>query len=88
MYTKYIIPFQKKLTSVFLSVFFLLLSIDVNAQCAMCRAALETEETGVPAEAVNDGIVYLMVFPYLLLFVIGWAVYRIVKNKKKASEAK
>ena len=70
------------------TVFTFLLSIDGNAQCAMCRAALETEETGVPAEAVNDGIVYLMVFPYLLLFVCGWAVYRVMKNKKKAKASK
>lgn len=50
----------------------------------MCRAALETEETGVKAEAVNDGIVYLMAFPYILLLVCGFIIFRIMKSKKKA----
>lgn len=54
-----------------------------SAQCAMCRAALESEETGVPAEAINDGIVYLMIFPYLLLAVLGYVIYRIMNKKKK-----
>jgi len=49
----------------------------------MCRAALESEETGVPAEAVNNGIVYLMAFPYILFIVVGWAIYRVMNKKKK-----
>lgn len=53
-----------------------------QAQCAMCRAVLETEEGGVKAEAVNDGIVYLMAFPYLLVGIIGYIVYRSRKNAK------
>ena len=56
-----------------------------NAQCAMCRAVLESEETGIQAQSVNDGIVYLMAFPYLLLFVVGWAIYRVVKKKNKVN---
>lgn len=58
-------------------------SFYAHAQCAMCRAVLESEETGVPAEAVNDGIVYLMAFPYILLIVVGWAIYRVMNKKKK-----
>ena len=42
---------------------FFVISISAQAQCAMCRAALESEEGGVKAEAVNDGIVYLMAIP-------------------------
>ena len=53
-----------------------------NAQCAMCRAVLETEEGGIKAEAVNDGIVYLMAFPYLLVAIVGYVIYR--SRKKKA----
>ncbi|WP_300489324.1 hypothetical protein [Flavobacterium sp.] len=58
------------------------MSLNANAQCAMCRAALESEEGGVKAEAVNDGIVYLMVIPYVLVGVLGYAIYRL-KTKKK-----
>lgn len=77
---------MKRITLSF--VFLLFTFVDVQAQCAMCRAALETEETGVPAEAVNDGIVYLMAFPYLLLLVGGMVIYKIIKKKNKAKQSK
>ena len=64
-----------------LSSFFFTLS--ANAQCAMCRAALGGDANIEKAKAVNDGIVYLMVIPYLLVAVIGYFVYRMKKNKKK-----
>lgn len=65
-------------------IFFLLFGIFSNAQCAMCRAVLESEEGGQQAEAVNDGIVYLMAFPYILVAIIGYVVYRLkTKNKEK-----
>lgn len=51
------------------------------AQCAMCRAALEGEGNVKKAEAVNDGIVYLMVIPYLLVGAIGYAIYRMFTKK-------
>ena len=68
------------------AIFFLVLGIcffspKVNAQCAMCRAALESEGDKSKGEAVNDGIVYLMLIPYILVGGIGYAVYRM--NKKK-----
>lgn len=61
----------------------LFLSFSVEAQCAMCRAALESEESGVQAGAVNDGIVYLMAIPYILVAAIGYAIYRLKYGKKK-----
>lgn len=73
---------KKTIKPLFLSVVVLLMSLNANAQCAMCRAALESEEGGVKAEAVNDGIVYLMVIPYVLVGVLGYAIYRL-KTKKK-----
>ena len=42
-----------------------------------------SEEGGVKAEAVNDGIVYLMAFPYILVGIIGYVVYK-SRQKKKA----
>lgn len=73
---------KKTIKPLFLSIVVLLMSLNANAQCAMCRAALESEEGGVKAEAVNDGIVYLMVIPYVLVGVLGYAIYRL-KTKKK-----
>jgi hypothetical protein len=65
----------------FAIVFFLITFIS-NAQCAMCRAALESEEGGQKAKAVNDGIVYLMAFPYLLVGILGYIIYK-SRTKKK-----
>ena len=71
----------KKIALLFL--FTIFYSVNSSAQCAMCRAVLETEEGGVKAEAVNDGIVYLMAFPYILVFVIFYIIYK-TRQKKKA----
>ena len=60
---------------------FWLLPIGSFAQCAMCRAALEGEGNKEKAQAVNDGIVYLMIIPYLLVAGIGYYIYRMRKKK-------
>ena len=67
---------------IYILVFFLFAVSTSQAQCAMCRAVLQTGESGVPAEAVNDGIVYLMAGPYLLVLTGGFLIYRIMKGKK------
>ncbi|SHF84394.1 hypothetical protein SAMN05444396_10224 [Flavobacterium segetis] len=73
---------KSKKTIIYLMFLLLSLSsVSVNAQCAMCRAALTSEGDTVKAEAINDGIVYLMVIPYILVAGIGFAVYRMKKNK-------
>ena len=38
----------------------------LGLQCAMCRAVLESGADQRTAESLNDGIVYLMVIPYIL----------------------
>ncbi|MBX2827292.1 MAG: hypothetical protein KTR22_03985 [Flavobacteriaceae bacterium] len=58
----------------------LLVSIPAEAQCAMCRAVLETEESGNAAKGINDGIAYLMLFPYLLIGTVGYVIYRMRKK--------
>lgn len=67
---------QSSITLIFVFLLTIFYSINSSAQCAMCRAVLETEEGGVKAEAVNDGIVYLMAFPYILVGIIGYIVYK------------
>lgn len=57
-------------------------SFSSYAQCAMCRAALTSEGNMAKAQAVNDGIVYLMIIPYILVAGIGYYIYRMKKNKK------
>ena len=59
---------------------FLLAPDLVAAQCAMCRAVLESEENTSTAEAVNNGIVYLMAIPYVLVAVLFFVVYKKMKS--------
>lgn len=68
MHTKYL----------FLILIFLVLltPMDVEAQCAMCRAVLESESTGKAAEGINNGIVYLMAVPYVLVAGLFYFIYR------------
>ena len=73
-----------KTTLLFALLFSIFFTVNTSAQCAMCRAVLETEEGGVKAEAVNDGIVYLMAFPYILVFIIFYVVYKSRQKKKQA----
>ena len=63
----------------------LLTSLPAEAQCAMCRAVLESEEGNQAAKGINNGIIYLMVFPYLLVGGIGYAIYR-MRKKAQATE--
>lgn len=52
----------------------------VWAQCAMCRAVLESEGNNAVAEGVNNGIVYLMAIPYVLVGVLFYFVYRKMRS--------
>lgn len=74
---------SSKLATTFAVVVFFLFSTVCSAQCAMCRAALGGEANKAQAQAVNDGIVYLMIIPYVLVAAIGYAVYRMRKKKVK-----
>ena len=60
--------------------------LPMDAQCAMCRAVLESEEGGEMAKGVNNGIKYLMIFPYLLVGGIGYIIYRSRKKSKEEDE--
>lgn len=66
--------------------FSILFFVETNAQCAMCRAVLESEEGQSTAEGVNDGIMYLMAVPYILVggmgFIIYWKFFRQKKEIK------
>jgi hypothetical protein len=57
--------------------------LKANAQCAMCRAVLESEDGQSAAKGINDGIVYLMLIPYLLVGGIGYIIYyKFFRSKK------
>ena len=56
----------------------------VEAQCAMCRAALESEADNSQAEGINNGIVYLMAIPYILVAGLFFFIYHRLKTKTTA----
>lgn len=65
---------------ILLSLFLLLIPYESQAQCAMCRAVLESSGENSMAEGINDGIVYLMAIPYILVGVLFYFVYRKLKT--------
>ncbi|MDT0554057.1 hypothetical protein [Urechidicola vernalis] len=60
--------------------FSLFVVVESSAQCAMCKAVVESGDTEV-AEGLNDGIMYLMAFPYIL---VGGLLYFIYRYKFKS----
>ncbi len=72
-----------KLKILLIILLLLIVTFSAEAQCAMCRAVLESEEGGETAKGINNGIVYLMIFPYLLVGGVGYAIYRSRKNARE-----
>jgi len=62
-------------------IFVLLCSQNILAQCAMCKAVVESGDAEI-AEGLNSGIIYLMAFPYIIVGVAGYLLYR---NWKKTN---
>ena len=56
------------------------------SQCAMCRAVLENEAGQTTAKGVNDGIVYLMLIPYVLIGGLAFFTYLHFKKVSKKSK--
>ena len=72
---------KNKILFIFFTLFFLL---EVNSQCAMCRAVLESEGSQSAAEGINDGIMFLMAVPYILVGTIGYFIYRKYNKPQKS----
>ncbi|WP_254712775.1 hypothetical protein [Polaribacter sp. AHE13PA] len=52
------------------------------SQCAMCKAVVENGDSSM-AEGINNGITYLMVFPYLLVGLLLFVIYRYKRINEK-----
>lgn len=63
------------------SITFIFISEIVSAQCAMCKAVVESGDADM-AEGLNSGIIYLMAFPYILIGVAGFIFYKYWKKNK------
>jgi hypothetical protein len=70
---------------IFFFLFSLFFFLKTNAQCAMCRAVLENEEGQATAKGINNGIIYLMSIPYILVFGVGVIIYFKFFREKKSN---
>jgi len=63
----------------------ILTGYDADAQCAMCKAVVESNQKdgGGVGAGLNKGILYLMSLPYILVFLGGLYWYY---TKKKLAE--
>lgn len=67
---------------VVLLVVFFLVEFSASAQCAMCRAVLQSGDDQGIAEGINDGIVYLMAIPYIMVGGVFFLVYKKMKESR------
>lgn len=74
--------------SLILTLVILLINTDADAQCAMCKAVVESNQKngGGIGAGLNSGILYLMAIPYAMVFGGGLLWYRNLK-KREAAEA-
>ncbi len=78
---------MSKYLVIFLMIGFVLIGIEANAQCAMCRTTIEsTISNGRSniATGLNTGILYLLTAPYLAVAVIAFLWFR--QSKKVQQE--
>lgn len=66
--------------NIFILVFLFTYKIAVS-QCAMCKAVIEGDGNENIAQGVNNGITYLMIFPYIL---VGILAYFLIRYRQKA----
>jgi hypothetical protein len=65
----------------------------VFAQCPMCRMSAETnlKDGGTEAAGLNQGIIYLLTLPYLLMGTLGYLWYKnhlVVREGEMLQEVK
>jgi hypothetical protein len=76
--------FRLAIFSFGLMVFLSLQPEQAYSQCAMCRAQVESnlDNGKTVGKGLNDGILYLMTIPYLVIGGFGYMVYRNWKNSR------
>lgn len=83
--------YSRRKVVIFIAMLFLvLLAIDTDAQCAMCKAAAESNLENDPksiARGLNKGILFLMAAPYIIVGVIFRRdLLILIKNIKSQSK--
>ena len=74
-----------KYLPVFLLALLLLIGPDLLAQCPMCRATAETNlaNGGTEGRGLNNGILYLLGMPYVLIGTVAFFWWR---NRRKGAD--
>ena len=65
----------------FTLILFFIFSAESYSQCYMLSAIMESEQAYDSAKSLNNGIVYLMALPYIMVLVIIWIIYNTNKAK-------
>lgn len=63
---------MNKLRITLVLVLLLMVTVDLSAQCSMCKAVAETGSSdGIPVSGgINQAILYLMALPYIIMFLL------------------
>jgi len=77
----------KKIILLVVILCFAALANDVMAQCPMCKTSVESglKEGNTVGKGLNDGILYLLAMPYILVGGAGALWYRNYRMKKRAA---
>ncbi len=79
----------KKFFHIIIFLFLIIISLDGMGQCVTCKSALESDlnnsENSI-ARGINDGILYLMAIPYILLIATVFIVYNLRKRNNKEAK--
>ncbi len=78
---------MKNLTKIIVLVVFICLLATVNevaAQCPMCKTSVESglKEGNTVGMGLNDGILYLLAMPYILVGAVSFFWYRSYRKRK------
>jgi heme/copper-type cytochrome/quinol oxidase subunit 2 len=66
---------------IWMSVLMIFLMVaETTAQCSMCRAVLESGDAQETAKGINNGIIYLMAIPYVLVAFVGYQIFKLLKK--------
>ena len=71
-------------SKIFFFVLTLIIFFNGYSQCAMCKAVVENGDTGL-AKGLNDGIITLMIIPYILVAIIALIFWRYYKKQKEVN---
>jgi hypothetical protein len=75
--------FKRAIFILFIVVSTFAVAPQAQAQCSMCTISAEqgSKNGNTQSKGINDGIIYLLVFPYILIAGIGILWYRNYRKK-------